>query len=180
MTIGEFQNHTDMYPDFTLYEAACKEYEKKNPDGSPAWDSQAQFCNAYKFNEDGLAERIMHSANERVESWISDNVRLKSELSPLADICEKLRAEKARLEDENENLLTEIRQLSNRVDELNKQITEFPTATLEQVQHDDATLSKAKMMDSIFEAAHADCKGDEILHMVWGFEYLLQRLGAEL
>jgi cell division protein FtsB len=128
MTIGEFQNHTDMYPDFTLYEAACKEYEKKNPDGSPAWDSQAQFCNAYKFNEDGLAERIMHSANERVESWISDNVRLKSELEPLADRCEKLVAENSHLEDENENLRNEIAALSDRVDELNDEISELPVS----------------------------------------------------
>ena len=179
MTIGEFQNHTDMYPDFTLYEAACKEYEKKNPDGSPAWDSQAQFCNAYKFNEDGLAERIMHSANERVESWISDNARLKSELEPLADQCEKLRAENNRLEDENENLRNEIGVLHDRVDELMDEVGELPTATLEQVQHDDVTLIKAKMMDSILEAAHVDCKGDEILHMVWGFDFLLPRLGAE-
>jgi len=175
MTIGEFQNHTDMYPDFTLYEAACKEYEKKNPDGSPAWDSQAQFCNAYKFNEDGLAERIMHSANERVESWINDNVRLKSELEPLVDQCEKLRAENNRLEDENENLRNEIAALSDRVDELMDEISELPTATPKITIQSIRTAIQQAYQD----AAHDDCKGDEILHMVWGFEYLLQRLGVE-
>ena len=180
MTINEFQNHTDMYPDFTLYEAACKEYEKKNPDGSPAWDSQAQFCNAYKFNEDGLAERIMHSANERVESWISDNVRLKSELEPLADQCEKLRAENNRLEDENENLRNEIVALSDRVDELMDEVGELPAATLEATEPEITIQSiRAAIQKAYQDAAHDDCKGDEILHMVWGFEYLMQRLGAE-
>ena len=164
MTIGEFQNHTDMYPDFTLYEAACKEYEKKNPDGSPAWDSQAQFCNAYKFNEDGLAERIMHSANERVENWISDNVRLKSELSPLADECERLRTEKARLEDENENLLTEIRQLSKRVDELSKCINS-------------GTFSSIR--ESMFNAEGAmlaEFSREEVGTARIAFDYLIQEL----
>jgi regulator of replication initiation timing len=170
MTIGEFQNHTDMYPDFTLYEAACKEYEKKNPDGSPAWDSQAQFCNAYKFNEDGLAERIMQSANERVESWISDNVRLKSELEPLADRCEKLVAENSHLEDENENLRNEIAALSDRVDELSDEVGELPTAPMEN------DWLRAAMQMALHDAACDDCKGDEILHMIWGFDYLLQEL----
>ena len=172
-TIGEFQNHTDMYPDFTLYEAACKEYEKKNPDGSPAWDSQAQFCNAYKFNEDGLAERIMHSANERVESWISDNVRLKSELEPLADRCEKLVAENNRLEDENENLRNEIAALSDRVDELMDDVRDITKKNV------NTAVSKAKMMDSLMNAARDDCTGEEIMHMIWGFEYLLTEMGVK-
>ena len=172
MTIGEFQNHTDMYPDFTLYEAACKEYEKKNPDGSPAWDSQAQFCNAYKFNEDGLAERIMHSANERVESWISDNVRLKSELEPLADRCEKLVAENNRLEDENENLRNEIADMAKTVDNLIQQIAELKPQgfTPEQI--------RIAIQQSFCNAAHDDNCADMILHMVWGFDYLLENLGV--
>ena len=173
MLQSEFETHTDIFPDVLLYEAAEHEYNEGG------WESKAGFCHDFKFNVDGIAQKCQRIANER---WIAVNEeasRLRSEAKPLADICEKLRAEKARLEDENENLLTEIRQLSKRVDELNKQITEFPTATLEQVQHDDVTLSKAKMMDSIFEAAHTDCKGDEILHMVWGFDFLLPRLGTE-
>ena len=173
MLQSEFETHTDIFPDVLLYEAADHEYMTGD------WDSKAGFCHDFKFNVDGLAQKCQKIANER---WIKVNEevsRLRSEAKPLADICEKLRAENNRLEDENENLRTDIADLTKTVDNLIQQITELPVATLEQVQHDDVTLSKAKMMDSILEAAHADCKGDEILHMVWGFDFLLPRLGAE-
>ena len=173
MLQSEFETHTDIFPDVLLYEAADHEYMTGD------WDSKAGFCHDFKFNVDGLAQKCQKIANER---WIKVNEevsRLRSEAKPLADICEKLRAENNRLEDENENLRTDIADLTKTVDNLIQQITDLPVATLEQVQHDDVTLSKAKMMDSILEAAHADCKGDEILHMVWGFDFLLPRLGAE-
>ena len=171
MTIGEFHTHTDLYPDAALFEAACEEYEKKNPDGSPAWDSQAQFCHAYKFNEEGLAESIMRNANARVEKWIGDNLRLKSEIEPLADECERLRAENNRLDDENENLRNELAQLADRVDELTDDVESMPSET-------GVTVREAMQM-AYQDAAHDDCTGDQILHMVWGFEYLLRRLGEE-
>ena len=173
MLQSEFETHTDIFPDVLLYDAADHEYM------TGGWDSKAGFCHDFKFNTDGIAQKCQRIANER---WIKVNEevsRLRSEINPLADRCEKLVAENARLEDENENLRNEIGALHDRVDELSDEVGELPTATLEQVQHDDVTLIKAKMMDSILEAAHVDCKGDEILHMVWGFDFLLPRLGAE-
>ena len=94
--------------------------------------------------------------------------------------CECLRAENNRLEDENENLRTELSGLMKRVDELTKQVTELPTATLE-VTEPEITIQSIRtaIQQAYQDAAHDDCKGDQILHMVWGFEYLLQRLGVD-
>ena len=92
----------------------------------------------------------------------------------------KLTAENNRLEDENENLRNEIAALSDRVDKLNSQIEELPTATLE-VTEPEITIQSIRtaIQQAYQDAAHDDCTGDQILHMVWGFEYLLQRLGVE-
>ena len=60
MLQSEFQNHTDVFPDAVLYECIEHEYNTGN------WDSKAQFCAAYKFNEDGIAEKIQRAANERL------------------------------------------------------------------------------------------------------------------
>lgn len=60
MLLSEFQNHTDIFPDAILYECIEQEYN------SGPWDSKAQFCAAYKFNEDGIAGKIQRAANERL------------------------------------------------------------------------------------------------------------------
>lgn len=51
-----------------------------------------------------------------------------------------------------------------------KEITE-PEITIQSI--------RAAIQQAYQDAAHDDCTGDQILHMVWGFEYLLQRLGVE-
>ena len=104
----------------------------------------------------------------------------RTQVGKLHQECERLRAENSRLEDENENLRTELSGLMNHVDELTKQVTELPTATLE-VAEPEITVQtiRAAIQQAYQDAAHDDCKGDQILHMVWGFEYLLQRLGVE-
>ena len=38
---------------------------------------------------------------------------------------------------------------------------------------------RAAMQRALQDAACDDCKGDEILHMIWGFDYLLRRLEVE-
>ena len=60
MLLSEFQNHTDIYPDAILYECIEREYMDER------YSSKAQFCAAYKFNEDGIAEKIQQAANERL------------------------------------------------------------------------------------------------------------------
>lgn len=55
----EFENLTDIFPDVLTYEAAEREYM------NGGWASKAEFCTAYKFNEDGLAQKIQTAANAR-------------------------------------------------------------------------------------------------------------------
>ena len=115
------------------------------------WASKAEFCDCFKADEDGIATKCQKTANER---WFE---------------MEKQRGE---LIAANENLRNEIAGLADRVDELNDEIGELPKGvTEEQI--------RAAMQMAQQDAAHDDCTGDQILHMVWGFEYLMRRLGAE-
>lgn len=166
MQISESELHTGFFPDSILFDKMNAEYERKDLDGKNIWDSIPQFCNAYKFNEDGIAQEIQEAAN--------------AEICELRARAELLQNENNRLKDENENLRNEIGALADRVDELNNEISELPTATLE-VAEPEITIQtiRAAIQQAYQDAAHDDCKGDQILHMVWGFEYLMQRLGAE-
>lgn len=156
----EFETLTGIYPDVLLYEAAEQEYNNGD------WASKAEFCDCFKADEDGIAQKCRNAANEK---WLAEE-----------ELIGKLRAENNRLEGENENLRNEIGALHDRVDELSDEIGELPTATLE-VTEPEITVQtiRAAVQQAYQDAAHDDCKGDQILHMVWGFEYLLQRLGVE-
>lgn len=167
MLQSEFETHTDIFPDILLYDAADHEYM------SGGWESKAQFCHAFKFNEDGLAEKCRKAANERYFALSKEADRLRSEITPLADRCEKLVAENNRLEDENENLRNEIGALHDRVDELSDEVGELKPQgfTPEQI--------RAAMQQALTDAAYDDNKADMILHSVWAYDYLLERLGAK-
>lgn len=166
MQISEAELHTGFFPDSILFDKMNAEYERKDLDGKNIWDSIPQFCNAYKFNEDGIAQEIQEAAN--------------AEIRELRARAERLQNENARLSEINEDQLTELLNLSQRVDTLTKQVEKLPTATLE-VAEPEITVQtiRAAIQQAYQDAAHDDCKGDQILHMVWGFEYLLQRLGVE-
>lgn len=163
MQISESELHTGFFPDSILFEKMNAEYERKDLDGKNIWDSIHQFCNAYKFN---IAQEIQEAAN--------------AEIRELRARAERLQNENARLSEINEDQLTELLSLSERVDTLTKQVEKLPTATLE-VAEPEITVQtiRAAIQQAYQDAAHDDCKGDQILHMVWGFEYLLQRLGVE-
>ena len=166
MLQSEFETHTDIFPDVLLYDAADHEYM------TGGWDSKAGFCHDFKFNVDGIAQKCQKIANER---WIKVNEevsRLRSEITPLADRCEKLVAENNRLEDENENLRNEIADMAKTVDNLIQQIAELKPQgfTPEQI--------RIAIQQSFCNAAHDDNCADMILHMVWGFDYLLENLGV--
>lgn len=60
MLLSEFENLTDIYPDVNLYCAIEHEYNEGD------WHDKAEFCTAYKFNEDGLATRLQAAANQRL------------------------------------------------------------------------------------------------------------------
>ena len=160
MLQGEFETLTGIYPDVLLYEAAEQEYNNGD------WASKAEFCDCFKADEDGIAQKCRNAANER---WLAEE-----------ELIGKLRAENGTLKEENESLFTELSELMKRVEVLNKQVEKLPTATLE-VTEPEITVQtiRAAIQQAYQDAAHDDCKGDQILHMVWGFEYLLQRLGVE-
>lgn len=160
MLQGEFETLTGIYLDVPAYEAVEHEYNTGD------YASKAEFCDCFKADEDALAHKIQTAANKR---WFG-----------LTDQRDRLIAENDRLQNENENLRNEIAALSDRVDELSDEVGELPTATLE-VAEPEITVQtiRAAIQQAYQDAAHDDCKGDQILHMVWGFEYLLQRLGAE-
>lgn len=160
MLQSEFETLTGIYLDAPAYEAAEHEYNTGD------YASKAEFCECLKADEDGLAHKIQTAANKRY-FWLEEQRN-------------RLIAENDKLQNENENLRNEIAALSDRVDELSDEVGELPTATLE-VTEPEITVQtiRAAIQQAYQDAAHDDCKGDQILHMVWGFEYLLQRLGVE-
>lgn len=161
MLQGEFETLTGIYLDAPAYEAA--EHEYNNGD----WASKAEFCDCFKADEDGIATKVQKAANER---WFKAEERIG-----------KLTAENNRLEDENENLRNEIAALSDRVDELSDDVEELPAVleTTDGFTEAESERIRAAMQRALQDAACDDCKGDEILHMIWGFDYLLRRLGVE-
>ena len=77
----------------------------------------------------------------------------------------KMEEQKGELIEANENLRRELFELSKRVNALKGGIGEKDI--------------RAAMQQAYQDAAHDDCQADTILHMVWGFEYLLHALGVE-
>lgn len=163
MLQGEFETLTGIFPDVLLYEEAEKEYNNGD------WASKAEFCDCFKADEDGIATKVQKAANER---WFG-----------LTDQRDRLIAENDRLQKENENLSIEIMKLGEHVDELQKEINELPEPAVLEVTDsftaEQIETIRAAMQRSLQDAACDDCKGDEILHMIWGFDYLLRRLGEE-
>ena len=164
MQIGEAELHTGFFPDSILFDKMNAEYERKDLDGKNIWDSIPQFCNAYKFNEDGIAQEIQEAAN--------------AEIRELRARAERLQNENARMEDVNENLLAEVLRLTKRVDMLTKRVEEMPTATLETTENDALARMKADMFNSLLEAAHEGHNGKTVLHMIFGFDFLLAQIAC--
>lgn len=155
MLQGEFETLTGIYPDVLLYEAAEQEYN------SGDWASKAEFCECFKADEDGIAQKCRNAANER---WLAEE-----------ELIGKLRADNSRLEDENENLRNEIAALSDRVDELSDEVGELPEQGVPK-----RIMMLATMMQALIAAATDDNKADTILHQVWAYQYLLDELHEEL
>ena len=163
MMQSEFETLTGIYLDVPAYEAAEHEYNTGN------YASKAEFCDCFKADEDALAHKIQTAANKR---WFG-----------LTDQRDRLIAENDRLKKENENLSIELMKLGEHVDELQKEINELPEPAVLEVTDSFTTEQietiRAAMQRALQDAACDDCKGDEILHMIWGYDYLLRRLGEE-
>lgn len=165
MQISESELHTGFFPDSILFDKMNAEYERKDLDGKNIWDSIPQFCNAYKFNEDGIAQEIQEAAN--------------AEIRELRARAERLQNENARLSEINEDQLTELLNLSERVDTLTKQVEKMPTATLEVTEPEITvqTLSTAICKAETMMLAEFSRKDVGTAHV--GFDYLLRALGVE-
>ena len=149
----EFETLTGIFPDAILYEVIEREYNRQI-DGRDFWDNKHDFCNAYKFNEDGLASRLQAAANEAI--WRKEEAHRKA-MQESAERLEKLKAYCEMLE----------KKLSGRHPE--------PGAVLEETAPD----IKSQMLDALLDAAHDDHTAETILHMLRGFDYLLDRRDLE-
>ena len=144
----EFETLTGIFPDSILYEVIEREYNRQTEDGRDFWDNKHDFCNAYKFNEDGLASRLQAAANEAI--WRKEEAHRKA-MQESAERLEKLKAYCEMLE----------KKLSGRHPE--------PGAVLEETAPD----IKSQMLDALIDALHDDAGSKAIYGILKGFEYLL-------
>lgn len=93
MLQAEFETLTGIFPDTILYEVIEREYNRQI-DGRDFWDNKHDFCNAYKFNEDGLASRLQAAANEAI--WRREEAHRKAMIENSA-LVQKLNDEIERL-----------------------------------------------------------------------------------
>ena len=144
----ELETQTGIYPDRILYDVIEREYERQDENGRDVWDDKAQFCHAYKFNEDGLAERIQSAANEAI--WQMEE-RHRKALNESGERVRKLYEQNARLEAEVEVLHAKLEE-AEAVPRL-----------------DPVTTRKAQRYQTLADMAMDDATADEVLHAVWAF-----------
>ena len=129
MLLSEFENLTDIKPDSILYSVIEKEYNAQTDDGKDVWDSKAQFCHAYKFDEDGLAEKCQRLANEeiwrreeqhrtsqeksdnRIHGLFNETQALRKELADAVAANAELERENQRLKEDDETACKTLREM---------------------------------------------------------------------
>lgn len=149
----EFETHTGVYPDRVLYDVIEREYERQDENGRDIWPDKHTFCNAYKFNEDGLAERIQAAANEAI--WQMEE-RHRKALNESGERVRKLYEQNARLEAEVEALHAKLEE-AEAVPRL-----------------DPITIRKAQRYQTLADMATDEATAEEVLHAVWAFICLAQ------
>ena len=86
MLISEFENLTGIYPSANQYSVIEKFYSESKED-------KHEFCEKYKFNADGLAERIQTAVNkleqEREKDFASRLYELNSRIEELEKALER-------------------------------------------------------------------------------------------
>lgn len=147
MLLTEFENLTGIYPDVNLYRVIEHEYNEGD------WHDKAEFCNAYKFNEDGLATRLQAAANQRL-------IDMEEAHSRAVNTAQRLRGENAKL--------------TAHIEELECKCQDF--TTLETAQLTDLTDLEATMLQALRDMAYDEFQRDEIGTALIGYDYLLKRL----
>ncbi len=120
MLLSEFENHTGFKPDSILYSVIEKEYNARTEDGNDLWTNKAQFCHAYKFDEDGLAGKCQRLANEAI--WKKDEEYRKAQMESanritgLYNECEHYKAEYQNAHDINAELMQRVEELEHEIE----------------------------------------------------------------
>ncbi len=113
MLLSEFENLTDIKPDSILYSIIEREYN----DGD--WQSHAQFCNAYKFDEDGLATRCQRIANDEIwrkdEEYRTAQTKSSERIVALHNECEHFKSEYRNTHDINAELMERVEELEHEI-----------------------------------------------------------------
>ena len=151
MLLTEFENLTGIYPDVNLYRVIEHEYNEGD------WHDKAEFCTAYKFNEDGLATRMQAAANQS-----------------LIDMEEQHRRDMNTAQRREERLREENAKLTDRIEELEHKCQDF--TTLETAQPTDLTDLEATMLQALRDMAEDEFQRDEIGTALIGYDFLLKRL----
>lgn len=146
MTPKEFEDQTGIYPDRVLYDVIEREYVRQDENGRDVWPDKHTFCNAYKFNEDGLAERIQAAANEAI--WQMEE-RHRKALNESGERVRKLYEQNARLEAEVEALHAKLEEERARP------------------RPDPEAIRKALCYDVLCDIVLREGTADEVLHAVW-------------
>lgn len=139
MTLEEFEKMTDCYPDVTTFHAIEQAFGKSDRDAEA-------FCNLYRYNIDGLAEKIQRAANERL---VEQEERHKEYIRKTADEVCKLKQANTVLENGNERLADEVAELK-------------------------ALRQKAHMMDALIAMAYDEYKRKDLGTAAIAFDYLLR------
>lgn len=144
----ELETLTGIYPDRITYNVAEREYERQDENGHDVWPDKHTFCHAYKFNEDGLAERIQAAANEAL--WQMEE-RHRKALNESGERVRKLYEQNAKLEAEVETLHAKL-------------------AEAEAVPRlDPITIRKAQRYQTLADLTTDAATAEELLHAVWAF-----------
>lgn len=163
MLLTEFETHTNMYPDTILYEIIEREYNETEENGCPIWDSKANFCHAYKFNEDGLAEKCQRLANEEI--WRREEAHRKAMTESAARI---------------EELYKECKALQERLDRAEKECAMYKQdneTMRREMQHMEEDQRRATMFRVLERYVREDVGPDTIGCKVYAFVDLLREEG---
>lgn len=148
MLQSEFENLTDIFPDICLYEIAECEYE------NGGWTSKAEFCNAYKFDEDGLAQKIQRAANERLWQQEEREQQLLKE-------CAALREQLSAAQERGDRFIEKCNVYRRTISEMK------------------AGGIKADMFDILCQMEKYEYSHDEIFAAFSAFEMFLQKQNTE-
>lgn len=158
----ELETLTGIYPDRVLYDVIEREYERQDENGRDVWDDKAQFCHAYKFNEDGLAERIQAAANEAI--WQMEE-RHRKALNESGERVRKLYDQNARLEVEVEALHAKLQAATEHEQDIRAKLDTALAALLV----DRVTIRRARHYAAIMDMVCDCATAEEVLHAVYAY-----------